>query len=43
MKNQYFITELNERNKILGNGGDVKATTLSFEDKKDFFSILNSF
>jgi hypothetical protein len=27
----------------LANGGDIKPTTLSFEDKKDFFSIYNSF
>jgi histone deacetylase complex regulatory component SIN3 len=30
MKNQYFINELNERNKILANGGEIKSVTLSF-------------
>lgn len=43
MRNGYLMTELNDRNKILANGGENKPTTLNFEEKKDFFSILNSF
>lgn len=43
MKGTFFISELQERNKILENGGEYKNMMITFEDKKDFFTILNSF
>jgi histone deacetylase complex regulatory component SIN3 len=43
MKSNYFITELQERAKILENGGEARNNMITFEDKKDFFTILNSF
>lgn len=43
MRNQYLIHELSERLKILTHGGDIKSNCLSLEEKKNFFTILNSF
>lgn len=43
MKNTFFMTQINDRNKILNNGGEMKPTSLNFEEKREFFSILNSF
>lgn len=43
MRNQYLIHELGERLKILVQGGEIKPSCLSVEEKKDFFTILNSF
>lgn len=43
MKSTFFVSELQERNKILENGGEYKNMMITFEDKKDFFTILNSF
>ena len=42
MKANFFLAELQERVRTLDNGGENK-TLLSFEDKKDFFGIFNSF
>lgn len=30
MRNGYLMTELNERNKIVANGGETKSNTLNF-------------
>jgi hypothetical protein len=42
MRGNFFISELQERSKVLENGGENK-NTISFEDKKEFFIVLNSF
>ncbi len=43
MKGTFFISELQERSKILENGGECKNMMITFEDKKEFFTVLNSF
>lgn len=44
MKSTYFMTELHERASSLLNGGEAKGyLAIPFEDRKNFFEILNSF
>lgn len=44
MKNTYFVTELHERANSLMNGGEAKLHLLiPFDERKEFFEILNSF
>jgi hypothetical protein len=43
MKAASFVAELQERNRLLENGGEPKNAALTFEDRKEFFTVLNSF